>query len=395
MKGDTAPTLLSAWKDHRAVDHHCHPLRRWPFQLTALELRSAFTEALDPEMAEQHVIHSAGYQAALHRIALALGCEPTEAAVLERRASAEPERYARQLLDRPPTEVMLVDRGFSSAESFTLQEQQRATGIAQREIIRLETLAESLVKTANDPREWFAATRAALRTAIEGGAVGVKSICAYRASLELQPVDTDTLGVAFSALRLRAERGQSVRLVGDSLCHALLFEAAQECQQLEVPLQVHCGFGDPDEDLAQASPLGLRPLFIDPTYRGLRIALLHCYPYHREAAYLCAVFPGAYMDLSLTIPFAGLEGFRAMRETLGLCPTSKLLYASDASRFPEVYFVAASLHREALAEALGELVDRTVLSTDAAVDAGRQVLAGNARRVYRLAERMPAVGRTA
>ena len=395
MMGDTALTLLSAWKDQRAVDHHCHPLRRWPFQLTAGELRTAFTEALDPEMAARHVIHSTGYQGALHRIALGLGCEPTEAAVLERRGAAEPERYARQLLDRPPTEMMLVDQGFSSAESFTPQEQERATGIAQREIIRLETLAETLVKTANDPREWFAATRAALRAGIEGGAVGVKSICAYRASLELEPVDTDTLGVAFSALRLRDERGQSVRLVGDSLCHALLFEAAQECQQLDVPLQVHCGFGDPDEDLAQTSPLGLRPLFVDPTYRGLRIALLHCYPYHREAAYLCAVFPGVYMDLSLTIPFAGLEGFRAMRETLGLCPTSKLLYASDASRYPEVYFVAASFHREALAEALGELVDRTVLSTDAAVDAGRQVLAENARRVYRLAERMPAVGRTA
>src|SRR5256712_3693058 len=290
---------------------------------------------------------------------------------------------------------MLVDQGFSSAESFTLHEQQRATGIPQREIIRLETLAETLVKTATDRREWFGATRAALRAGMEEGAVGVKSICASRASLELQPVDTDSLGVAFSALRLRAERSQSVRLVGDSLCHALLFEAAQECQQLDVPLQVHCGFGDPDEDLAATSPLGLRPLLIDPAYRGLRIALLHCYPYHREAAYLCAVFPGAYMDLSLTIPFAGLEGFRAMRETLGLCPTSKLLYASDASRYPEVYFVAASFHREALAEALGELVDRAVLSTDAAVDAGRQVLAGNARRVYRLAERIPAVGRTA
>src|SRR5256886_8142339 len=341
-------------------------------------------------MAERHVIHSSGYQAALHRIALALGCEPTEAAVLERRSSAEPERSARQLLDSAPTEVMLVDRGFSSPESFTLQEQQRATDIAQREIIRLETLAESVVKTANDPREWFAATRAALRAAIQRGAVGVKSICAYRASLELQPVDTDTLGVAFSALRLRVERGQSVRLVGDSLCHALLLEAAQECQELDVPLQVHCGFGDPDEDLATTSPLGLRPLFIDPAYRGLRIALLHCYPYHREAAYLCAVFPGAYMDLSLTIPFAGLEGFRATREALGLCPTSKLLYASDASRYPEVYLVAAGLPPEALAEALGELVDRSILSTDAAVDAGRDVLAENARRVYRLAEGMPA-----
>ena len=386
MTSEAALMLLTAWKDERAVDHHCHLLRRWPFQLTALELRSAFTEALDPELAERHVLYSAGYQAALHRIALALGCEPTEAAILERRNAAEPERHARQLLDRTATEVMLVDQGFSSAESFTLPEQQRATSIAQREIIRLETLAETLVKSANDPREWFAATRAALRDSIEGGAVAVKTICAYRASLKLRPVDTDTLGVAFSALRLRAERGHSLRLAGDSLCHALLFEAAQECQQLDVPLQVHCGFGDPDEDLAETSPLGLRPLFIDPAYRGLRVALLHCYPYHREAAYLCAVFPGAYMDLSLTIPFAGLEGVRAMRETLGLCPTSKLMYASDASRYPEVYLVAASLHRDALAEALGELVDRAMLSSDSAVAAGRQVLADNARRVYRLAQ---------
>jgi len=73
MQSDTAQTLLSAWKDQPAVDHHCHPLRRWPFELTALDLRSAFTEALDPEMAERHVIHSSGYQIALHRIALVLG----------------------------------------------------------------------------------------------------------------------------------------------------------------------------------------------------------------------------------------------------------------------------------------------------------------------------------
>jgi predicted TIM-barrel fold metal-dependent hydrolase len=185
-------------------------------------------------------------------------------------------------------------------------------------------------------------------------------------------------------MRVRAQRGEHPRLSGSALCHALLFEAAQECRDLDVPLQVHCGFGDPDEDLAESSPLGLRPLFIDPAYRGLRIALLHCYPYHREAAYLCSVFPDVYMDLSLTIPFAGLEGGRAMREALGLCPTSKLLYASDASRYPEVYLVAALAHREALAGAVGELVDRGVFDMAMAADAGRQVLADNARRVYRL-----------
>jgi hypothetical protein len=45
-----------------------------------------------------------------------------------------------------------------------------------------------------------------------------------------------------------------------------------------------------------------------------------------------------------------------MHEVLGLCPWSKLLYASDASRLPELFLVAAELHREALAEAFGQLV---------------------------------------
>jgi len=280
--------------------------------------------------------------------------------------------------------MMLVDAGFAIPGTFTVAEQMQATGIAQREIIRLETLAESLINDANDPREWFRAVRNALRVTADRGAVGVKTICAYRATLKLQPVDTDALGVAFSAIRLRAQRGERPRLSGSALCHDLVFEAAQECRELYLPLQVHCGFGDSDEDLAEASPLGLRPLFIDPAYRGLRIALLHCYPYHREAAYLCSVFPDVYMDLSLTIPFAGLEGGRAIREALGLCPTSKLLYASDASRYPEVFFVAATAHREALADALGELVEHRVLDIGTAANAGRQVLAENARRVYNI-----------
>jgi hypothetical protein len=73
-----------------------------------------------------------------------------------------------------------------------------------------------------------------------------------------------------------------------------------------------------------------------------------------------------------------------MREALGLCPTTKLLYASDASRYPEVFLVAAAAHREALAEAIGELVDRHIMDTGTAANAGRQVLADNAKRIYNL-----------
>src|ERR1700737_269908 len=98
MAVGAAHPLLASWEDVRAVDHHCHPLRRWPFKLTAVELRSAFTEAIDPAMADQHVIHTAAYQGALHRIANELDCDPSEAAILDRRNAADPARYARPLL---------------------------------------------------------------------------------------------------------------------------------------------------------------------------------------------------------------------------------------------------------------------------------------------------------
>lgn len=265
-----------------------------------------------------------------------------------------------------------------------MEEHLAATGVPGQAIVRLETLAETMVRQAADPGEWLARVREALRDAVRHGAVGIKSICAYRASLWLRPVNPENLAIAFTRLHGLALEADRPRISGDTLCHALLFEAAKECQSLDVPLQVHCGFGDPDEDLAEASPLGLRALFNDPAYAGLRVILLHCYPFHRESAYLCSVFPDVYMDLSLTIPMAGLEGNRAVREALGLCPWSKLLYASDATRLPEVYFVAAQVHREALAEAFGELVERRILGRDAALAAGRRVLAGNAESVYHL-----------
>ena len=67
-----------------------------------------------------------------------------------------------------------------------------------------------------------------------------------------------------------------------------------------------------------------------------------------------------------------------------MCPWTKLLYATDASRLPEMFMVAADLQREALAEAFAGLVVRQWLTLEEAREAGRKVLAGNARQLYRL-----------
>jgi hypothetical protein len=358
--------LLAAWESELAIDHHCHPLRPWVSRLDPLDLRACFSETLDPGVLRDHVPHTAAYRQALRRLAEAFECPPTEEAVLDSRSGLSMS----DLMARSRTGLMLVDRGFGGPEVGEV-------AIPQRDVLRLETLAEELLGSSVDVEAWLRSVRTALR---ETSAVAVKTILAYRASLRLRTPSRADVEAEFAALR----GAPRPRLSGDPLCHALVLEAAEECARLGLPLQVHCGFGDPDEDLAEASPLGLRPLFTDPTFDGLRVVLLHCYPFHREAAYLCSVHPDAWMDLSLTVPLAGVDARRAMGETLGLCPWSKLLYATDASRQPEMYLVAASLYREALATAFGELVEERVLSTEEAAEAGRRVLSANARELYRL-----------
>lgn len=370
----------------RAVDQHCHLLRR-AGALEPHDFRACFTESTDARVLAEHVPNTPLYRMVLRRMAPVFGCQPTEAAILTARRMLEPARYARELMEQTGTGMMLVDTGFGGRDTMTLEEQRRLLPMPQREIVRLEALAEGLVDRCRRPEDWLDEVRAGLDTAVKGGAVAVKTIVAYRASLRLRWPDHGHVRTAYAALRrsLRAAgRGARPRLTGDPLCHALVFAAAEECVHLGVPLQVHCGMGDADEDLAESSPLGLRPLLTHDRFADLRLVLLHCYPFHREAAYLCAVHRGAYMDLSLAVWLAAADGARAMHEVVGLCPWTKLLYATDASRLPEVYLVAAELHRDALAEAFGELVSRQLVTLDEAVEAGVQVLAGNARALYRL-----------
>jgi predicted TIM-barrel fold metal-dependent hydrolase len=88
---------------------------------------------------------------------------------------------------------------------------------------------------------------------------------------------------------------------------------------------------------------------------GPPVLLLHCYPYHRHAAYPAAVMPHVYLDVGLAIPHVGGRGAAILAETLELAPFHKLLYASDAYGLSELYLLAAVAFREGLGEVLEEL----------------------------------------
>ena len=181
----------------------------------------------------------------------------------------------------------------------------------------------------------------------ENGFVGLKTIAAYRTGLELERLDW----VVFTALEANERTGNPL------------------------PVQVHCGFGDWDLYLPWADPGHLKPLI--ERFAETRFVLLHCYPFVREAGWLAHVYGNVWFDLSLTIPHVSRPA-EMMSQALELAPVSKLLYASDAARTPELYYLAAKWWREALADVLPEL-----LGADEAEDAARMILRENALALYR------------
>jgi predicted TIM-barrel fold metal-dependent hydrolase len=90
------------------------------------------------------------------------------------------------------------------------------------------------------------------------------------------------------------------------------------------------------------------------------------------------VYGNVWFDLSLTIPHV-FRREAILRQALELAPVSKLLYASDAARTPELYYLAATWWRQALAAVLPEALPAAEAET-----ACVQILRENAVGLYGL-----------
>jgi hypothetical protein len=284
-----------------------------------------------------------------------LGCEPAEEAVYARRLATDPAAYASSLLRATNTELLLVDEGFPTTDVGTSwQELGELAGCRALPVMRIEQVAERVGIAALDAlREVVAGARAS-------GYVALKTIAAYRGGLDLDALPAPA--------RCDRVEGTPLRDV------VLATLEANEATGDPLPVQVHTGFGDADLLLPAARPGLLRPLI--ERFRATTFVLLHCYPFVREAGWLAHVYGNVFFDLSLTIPHVARPAV-ALYEALELAPVSKLLYASDASRTPELYLLAARWWRESLAEVLPAL-----LPEDDALAAARLILRDNARALY-------------
>ncbi len=279
------------------------------------------------------------YRRAIRELADFFGLSPTDDAVYEHRRAFDPAGYASRLLRATGTDWLLVDDGFPPpSKSAGWDELSELADCNARPVLRIERLSEELPD--------FDALRAEIAAARRNGFIALKTIAAYRRGLDV---------------------------VGETLRAAL---EANEKTGEALPVQVHTGFGDADLFLPRADPSYLKTLI--ERFRETQFVLLHCYPFVREAGWLAHVYGNVFLDLSLTIPYVSRPA-EAVREALELAPVSKLLYASDAARTPELYFLAAKWWREALAEVLPEELEPAETE-----EAGRRILRENALELYGL-----------
>jgi len=364
------------------VDHHTHSIvpgtvdrEAFTLMLTESDRRSAADAAgMDSQVAF-----------AVRRWCAPLLDMPAHASAeeyLEQRLAMSNETAAARLLPHAGVERMLVDTGFRPGDLLPVGELGRLARTRTETIVRLEGVAERVARDGVPAAGFADAFRAALRTDA-AGAVGLKSIIAYRCGLDFDPARPSDREVAERAggwLREIETTGRG-RLTDPVLLRFGLWEGAET----GLPLQVHTGYGDPDLDLHRCDPLLLTD-FIRATEGICPVLLLHTYPFQRHAGYLAQMFPHVFVDVGLAVTFTGAAGTQVVGESLELAPFTKVLFSSDAWGLPELHVVGSWLFRRAMSRVLGAWVVAGDWSLADAERVVELVASGNARRVYGLAE---------
>lgn len=252
-------------------------------------------------------------------------------------------------------------------------------------VVRLESVAERVLRAGDDaasvfPERFRAALVQELRGSAGGGTddvrvVGFKSVAAYRTGFAIDWNQPDETRVAEAVARL--DVAGHVRLA-DPVVEAFI---VNEALRYGLPIQFHVGFGDGDARVRDTDPTLLEPL----AHAGAPLHLLHCVPYERQAAWMCAMHPNVHMDLSLAVMRAGVQGARALLErALQWCPFGRLLYASDGFGVAETHALGAFVWRKAIGGLARDWVSQGLWGEEQAMRVIDAIAHGNAERLYRL-----------
>jgi uncharacterized protein len=351
-----------------ALDQHAHNVRR-PDR--TLPFEAAFTEATDPLSWQQDAPHGVFYRRSLKQLASLLECAPEAKAVKEARLNFSLVDLTAKYLQASNLKGLLLDDGLAPEDIHPWIWHDQF--VPTKRLLRIEYLAEDLMARHKSFGPFEEAYRETLKTS-GPEVLGFKCIAAYRGGLAVRYASRPEAKESYPLKEGRIKRS--------NLYSYLIQTALEVAHERGLPVQFHTGFGDPDLALEESNPLYLRPLierFKCP------FVLLHAgYPYVRETGFLASVYSNVWVDFGLALPFLSHRGMRqCLSGLLELSPLNKILYSSDASLIPDLYYLGAVNSRRVLSEVLSESVSDGDLTSSEALEAARWILAENAEGLYR------------
>jgi hypothetical protein len=369
--------------DIPVIDNHCHPMMLEQ-QVDVLQFRRYFTEAFDKSFAEKHVPNTLHYLWIVRQMAKFYHCKADEATVVAaRNAFSGQELLARYVKDAHIGTLMLDLGHPAPEEGYSAERMSQMGGCRTAKILRLETIMQQLIVAYGDFDEVLGRFIVETSKLRERGYRAFKSVVAYRTGLQIAEWSKDAAAASFAEARAEAVLRGKLRIVHKPLLDYLLHVAFKQAAEQQVPVQFHTGYGDSDTDMRLGNPLQLRDLLERRDYWTMQIVLLHeSYPYTQLGAYLAAIYPHVYFDLSYTIPFVEkLEMLAFTRQALSVAPASKLLFSTDGIFIPEMYWAGALRGR---AQVLQEMIDVDEIDEAQAYHLARLVLNGTATELYHL-----------
>ena len=367
------------------VDNHCHPVLLNQ-QVDAPGFRNYFTEASNPSIPEKHIPNTVYYLWLLRQLATVYGCPNTEEDILAIRSGLDDDTLLERFFRAANIDTLILDPAFPLPHTCYSPEHMGQLGHCRTaRMLRLETLMQQLIIQYQNFDEVVDRYTLALTNAREQGYCAFKSIVAYRTGLEIAEWSKDQAVSSFQEALLAIRNGQ-LRIAHKPLIDYLLHIAFRQAAEQELPVQFHTGYGDGDTDMRLGNPLHLRDVLEHKDYQPMKVVLLHeSYPYSQLGAYLAAIYPHVYFDLSYMIPFVDrLEMLAFTRQALGVTPASKLMYSSDGIHVPEMHWAGAIRGRSVIGQVLQEMIDADEIDQEQAYDLALQILHDTAYTVYRL-----------
>jgi uncharacterized protein len=373
---------VGAEQDVLLVDHHCHGVVHGDLDTAGFE--GLITESFDPPPAG-----TSGFDAPLglsvrRWCAPLLDLEPFPSGedYVARRAELGAAEVARRFLGAAGLGALLVDTGYRGDELHDLDGMRDVAGLPVHEIVRLEAVAEAVAGSGGEAAGYGDAFATALADAARD-AVGLKTVVAYRGGFAFDPEPPGDAEVARAAGPfLESAASGRPRLTDPVLLRFGIWAGARLARERGLPIQFHVGWGDSDLELHLTNPTLLTRLIREFNRLGVQVALLHCYPYHRDAGYLATMFPNVFFDVGSALHYAGPSSRRLLAEALEVAPFAKLLYSSDAFGVAEQYYLGAMLFRRGL----GEILDGWIAAGDCDASTAERIATWvgreNALRIY-------------